>query len=421
MTRTALLLLISASLPWPCTWAAENVHQPSPLELSGIVELQLSHNNGLTSWLDRGQGKHLHGGNNNNRIQNGLSGLELDYRLSHSAHLKASVLYNQKPGNRLDVTELYWQYRPLRQSRWRPSYKVGFFYPNISLENRGRLWSSPYTITSSTINSWIGEELRTAGAEVHWRNLGRQRQSFHDFGVTTALFGFNDNTGSLLSWRGWTNSERQTGIGGRLPLANRPTFAPGRVLADQTPEVEPFIERDNRIGYYSGLHWNYRQSTKAALHYYDNNADPSAFERGQYAWHTRFLHLGAQHRIDSNWELLAQYMRGRTQMDNSAGNVVYNHFDSGYLMLAGRWGPQRLALRWESFHVDDLDGTFMDSNGENGSSATISYSYRVGEHWKFTGEAINIRSDRRERRYSGLSQQADETRLLFSTRYFWAS
>ncbi|MGS2723973.1 hypothetical protein ACVBEJ_09510 [Porticoccus sp. GXU_MW_L64] len=419
MTRKALLFLISAYLP--CSWAAEISPQPSPLKLSGIIELQLSQSNGLTSWLNRGQGKQLHGGNDNTRIQSGLSGLELDYRLNHSAHLKASVLYNQKPGNRLDVTELYWQYRPLSQSRWRPSYKVGFFYPALSLENRGRLWSSPYTITSSTINSWIGEELRTAGAEVQWRNLGRQRQSFHDFGVTAALFGFNDSTGSLLSWRGWTNSERQTGIGGRLPLANRPTFAPGRVLAEQVPEVEPFIERDNRIGYYTGLHWNYRQRSKATLHYYDNNADPSAFERGQYAWHTRFLHLAAQHRIHSHWEVLAQYTRGRTQMNNATVNVVNNRFDSGYLMLAGRWGSQRLALRWESFHVDDLDGTFMDSNGENGSSTTISYSYRFGGQWKFAGEAINIRTNRRERRYSGLPEQADETRLIISTRYFWES
>ncbi|MCV6604260.1 MAG: hypothetical protein OIF34_03075 [Porticoccaceae bacterium] len=408
------LILVSPSLA-----AAD---QPKRLEISGLAELQLSHSNGLDSWINRGQGKQLHGGDNNNRLQTGLSGVALDYRLAHNSHLKASVLYNHQPGNRLDITELYWHYRPLSQSAWRPTYRVGFFYPELSLENRGRLWSSPYTITSSTINTWIGEELRTAGIEAQWTNQGRYRQSPHDFAISAALFGFNDNTGALLAWRGWSNTERQTGIGGRLPLAHRPTFAPGRVLQEQAPEVEPFIERDNRIGYYTGLHWNYLRKTRASLHYYNNNADPSVFERGQYAWHTRFFHLGIQHRLNNTWELLSQYIRGRTQMNDRANSaLVYNHFDSGYLMLAGRWGPQRLALRWESFHMDDLDRTFMDSNGENGSSATLSYSYRVGNHWKLSAEGINIRSNRRERRYSGLARQADETRLILSARYFWAS
>ena len=417
MRALCIFLLCGASV----VAAANDGDSPAnpKLEISCLLELQLSHSNGLNTWIERGQGKQLH--NNGDQLQSGLSGLELDYQLAPGSHLKTSVLYNHQPGNRLDVTELYWQYRPLSRSRWRPEYKVGFFYPNLSLENRGRLWSSPYTVTSSTVNTWIAEELRTVGIQGHWRNLGRQRQSPHDFGISAALFGFNDNTGSLLAWRGWTNSERQTGIGGRMPLADRPTFAAGRVLQDQTPEVEPFIERDNRVGYYTGLHWNYLRSTKASLHYYDNNADPSAFERGQYAWHTRFYHLGIQHRLSDIWEVLGQYINGRTEMNNNVGNVVYNHFNAGYLMLAGRWGPQRLALRWEDFRVDDRDGTFMDSNGENGTSATLSYSYRLGSHWKLSGEAINIRSNRRERRYSNLPQQADETRLIFSARYFWAS
>ncbi|UTW45261.1 hypothetical protein KFE80_13015 [bacterium SCSIO 12696] len=414
-------ILAFASLLLPLLASAQQEQSPSPLKITGIGELQLSDSNGLQSWLDRGQGKHLHGGNQDTELQTGLTGVDLDYRLRHNSHLKATVLYNHQPGNRLDITELYWQYRPLSNSSWRPTYKTGFFYPNISLENRGRLWSSPYTITSSTINTWIGEELRTAGVQAHWLNQGRYRQSAHDFGITASLFGFNDNTGALLAWRGWTNSERQTGIGGRLPLADRPTFTPGRVLEDQAPEVEPFIERDNRIGYYVGLHWNYLRSTKATVHYYNNNADPSAFKNGQYAWHTRFTHIGFQHRFNDTWELLSQYMQGRTQMDNSTQNVVLNRFDSGYLMVAGRWGAQRLALRWERFHIDDLDGTFMDSNGENGTSATLSYSYRVGRHWKLSAEGVNIRSKRRERMYSGLEQQADETRLILSARYFWAS
>ena len=45
------------------------------------------------------------------------------------------------------------------------SVKTGAFFPTISLENDDLGWTSPYTLTPSAINSWIGEELRTIGSE----------------------------------------------------------------------------------------------------------------------------------------------------------------------------------------------------------------------------------------------------------------
>ena len=47
------------------------------------------------------------------------------------------------------------------------SVKTGAFFPTISLENDDLGWASPYTLTPSAINSWIGEELRTIGSEAH--------------------------------------------------------------------------------------------------------------------------------------------------------------------------------------------------------------------------------------------------------------
>ena len=43
--------------------------------------------------------------------------------------------------------------------------KTGAFFPTISLENDDLGWTSPYTLTPSAINSWIGDELRTIGSE----------------------------------------------------------------------------------------------------------------------------------------------------------------------------------------------------------------------------------------------------------------
>ena len=43
--------------------------------------------------------------------------------------------------------------------------KAGAFFPTISLENDDIGWTSPYTLSASAINTWIGEELRTIGTE----------------------------------------------------------------------------------------------------------------------------------------------------------------------------------------------------------------------------------------------------------------
>ncbi len=49
---------------------------------------------------------------------------------------------------------------------------VGAFYAPISLENRTVGWDSLYSISSSAINTWLGEELRTIGLETSLTVLG---------------------------------------------------------------------------------------------------------------------------------------------------------------------------------------------------------------------------------------------------------
>jgi hypothetical protein len=39
------------------------------------------------------------------------------------------------------------------------------YFPQPSRENVDPLWSSPYTITLSALNTWIGEEVRLTGLE----------------------------------------------------------------------------------------------------------------------------------------------------------------------------------------------------------------------------------------------------------------
>ena len=47
------------------------------------------------------------------------------------------------------------------------------------MENTGPLWTSPYTISSSAINTWLGEELRAGGVRLGEKGGRDQKQALH--------------------------------------------------------------------------------------------------------------------------------------------------------------------------------------------------------------------------------------------------
>ena len=68
------------------------------------------------------------------------------------------------PGPQLQL-EGYGRYRRIEIPALEWQFKLGAFFPPISLENQEIGWTSPWTITPSAINSWVGEEPRTIGDE----------------------------------------------------------------------------------------------------------------------------------------------------------------------------------------------------------------------------------------------------------------
>ena len=84
-------------------------------------------------------------------------------------------MYNDDIDDGIDLTQAYLEWRPLTLSPNRYRVKIGGFYPRLSMENRGAAWTSPYTISSSAINTWIGEEIRIFGAEL---SVSRRLQAF---------------------------------------------------------------------------------------------------------------------------------------------------------------------------------------------------------------------------------------------------
>ncbi len=79
----------------------------------------------------------------------------------------------------IDALEAYAAWHPASDGPLNWSVKAGAFFPTISLENDDLGWTSPYTLTPSAINSWIGDELRTIGSEAIFAGTAAMPEHLH--------------------------------------------------------------------------------------------------------------------------------------------------------------------------------------------------------------------------------------------------
>ena len=168
----------------------------------------------MTGWLQGGLGKFRYGGGTGDVHFEGTGQGVLT--VSDDLSAIAVVRADEEQINGLDALETYLSWHPVKAPydlSW--SVKAGAFFPTISLENDDIGWTSPYTITYSAINSWIGEELRTMGAEgtlrLHTATLG-------SFSLIAALDCCNDPAGVLMADRGWAMDDRPTGLFERVRI-----------------------------------------------------------------------------------------------------------------------------------------------------------------------------------------------------------
>jgi hypothetical protein len=281
------------------------------------------------------------------------------------------------------------------------------------MENSGLGWTTPYTITTSAINTWIGEEVRPTGLE---SSLVLSRNS-HEFSATGSIFGNNDPTGSLLAWRGWTLHDRQTGFRDRIPLAPIPSIEEGGLFAQQPPFVHPFSEVDGRLGYYAAGAWTNRWFELRAMHY-NNRAKQTVFDGEQYAWNTRFNHAGIHFTLPAQVEVIGQWMEGRTLM--GPGNAVNAEFYSEFLLASWSYAAARISLRYDRFRVNDENAQVRpDDNTERGHAWTAAFIYHTGEKHRLAFELLRIQSRRPVRQDLFLPVDATETLFQTSFRLAW--
>ena len=418
----AAVLLAAPALP------AQDA-EPEPdhdvrLTWGALFDLRAARGSAETPWLSSGFGKtrygaHAEGGRALFAVAQASFVADAEITPILTAHVQANVDAEPDPGllrATAGLVEAFAVFRPEPSPRLRLRLKGGMFFPLISFEHPGKAWSTVHSITPSAINAWVGEEVRATGVE----GTAAFRGDRHELSATVALFANNDPAGTLLSWRGWALHDRQTATFDRLPLPPLPSFAgPDPIFGRQAPWDAPIREIDGRLGYYVGAAWSMDGVADVRAMFWDNDADPVAFDGFQYGWYTEFLSAGARVRLPRGVELIAQYMDGTTEMGElpDGALAVDNRFRAGFVLATAAAGRHRLTARYDLFDVEDRDPlTDLDPNDEDGSAWTAAYQLTLHDAARLAVEWLHVDSARRAREGLGLPADAAENQLQASLR-----
>lgn len=423
-------IVIIAGGVLPCSIKAAGLIETNPYDVKvhGLADFRYLHADSRQSWIDQGLGKFRYGGgdNANDLFRVNEAALVMQARFNWAWTGMVTAKYSNRQKNPVDISEALLQFRPVSTSAWRLSARLGAFIPPISMENSGTAWSSQYTLNNSAINSWVGEELKIFGGEAQ---VSYQFESGDKVNLFGAGFGNNDTAGTLLAWRGWSLHDYVATVNDRLPLTTRGNIF--QLFPRQALQTQPFVEVDNRPGYYAGISLERPELVKFRALYYDNSARTNAIDHGQYGWHTRFWSLGVK--MDLPWQmtLIGQGMIGRTQMGRQVGGVF--PVDAGFwaesVLLSKSLGTHRFSVRHDRFGTDENDLLARSvhvereyqaaANIEQGYAWTLNYNVTLIEHHQLNFEVSTIYSDRKARLLLDEATGQRETLWQLSYRLFF--
>ncbi|HKE43602.1 MAG TPA: hypothetical protein VKB41_03585 [Steroidobacteraceae bacterium] len=343
-----------------------------------------------------------------------LGRLSFDYRASLAETLDAHVTagtYADRDKNPLDLTEAFLEWRPYPSSAWRWRTRLGAFYPPISLENRDSGWQSPYSLSPGAINTWLGEELRTIGAETSLTWLGSQSGKGVDVGLVGAIYEWNDPLGVQIFERGWAIHDRQTALFGGLP----------KIFPDSTTrhQVEFFHEIDNRPGYYVGVQANWPERFVVRALHYDNRGDPGASNGFENAWLTRFDSAGVRYEWQPDWTFIAQWMDGDTAVGASTDGLGFlrTAFESYFGLVSGAFGHHRFTVRYDRLTTYTLRGEEYFDGYQDAKGWTVGYGFDFGSNWELWLEALQVKGELEQRELLGLDSVFRERTLQCAFRF----
>jgi hypothetical protein len=211
--------------------------------------------------------------------------------------------------------------------------KAGAFFLPTSRENVDSLWESPYTITPSALNSWLGEEFRPIGVDIAWFRGKLQA------GAT--LFRGNDTFGALPVARGWAMRDHWILLGEWIPV-------------DDEYFTSASAENDQRTGWSARGGWN-GPNFVAQLTHIDNRSD--ARDYGElFNWNTQFDILSLEY-TRGNWTVAAESGWGPTYLEVE-GVDYETDIDASYLLVSRLLGHGRASARFDSFKGTERHNAF---------------------------------------------------------------
>jgi hypothetical protein len=391
--------LLCSVVLWTSAAAAQD-----RVSVNGDFDVRWVHAVGDLSYVNGGLGV-LRFDPEHEGIEFGRAFLAPTLRVTDVVAVRAVVdAYGDHDRNPVDLSEFYLDVRPFPTTaiRWRA--RVGAFFMPVSLENRGIGWTDVYSITPSAVNTWLGEEFRTIGAEIEARWLGASSGYLGDVALVAAAYGWNDPAGALIAQRGFALTDRPSTLFGGL----------GK------PPTRFYYEIDRRPGYYSGLSWRHHDRLEVRALRYDNRSDPgAATETGGNAWRTRFTSLGARLEPSAHWTFIAQYLDGNTAVgaDSAGENQFYMNFHADFALASFDWAQQRLSARYDDFHTHQLSGFFGPPSNDTGHSWTFAWSHEWSDHWQIVAEWLRVTSRFPPRLALGETALQAESQLQLAARY----
>ena len=298
--------------------------------------------------------------------------------------------------------------------------RAGQFFLPTSRENKGDLWSSPYTVNFSAINTWMGQEVRPIGVDLEWRHT---TSGFNSLTLGATAFQGNDTMGTLLAWRGWS-------IGNRLPVFDElaplpplwslPVFIPDQNREGSTPFRS---DMDGRTGWAARARLGLTDRANIQITRVDNRGDHELYG-DEYSWKTHFTLVGAEIGHTERTVLAAEVIHGYTAMGPFLtfipGRPVIADFSSAYLLLSHKQGRNRFSGRFDIFALENEDAGRGEDPTEDGLAWTISWLYDVTNHVRTALEFTQVTGDSNLALESGFDPDTSARSIVLEVRYsFW--
>jgi hypothetical protein len=217
---------------------------------------------------------------------------------------------------------------PVAEGRVR--LRGGAMFLPSSLENVDALWQTPYTITPSALNTWLGEELRPIGLDAAYSRSGLT--------IGGTLFRGNDTFGALPPVRGWAFHDRWILLGEEIPI-------------DEEVYTSVSDENDGRLGWSGRAGWQGRRVGVRFTHV-DNRSDGLLYG-DLYNWNTRLDIVGIE-ATRGGLTVAAESGWGPTYLVVEGQRIV-SDLRASYVLLSKRLRNGRVSLRLD--HYDDGDTT----------------------------------------------------------------